>query len=345
MMSCRTSNEIVKNLLMIASLLIVASCAPATVKRSPVADPVTAIVWPGPPQEPRIRYLYSLSEPIDIGIKPGIFKRLVQVLAGKEAQGMLRPYAVAADDKIICVVDPGLRIVHLYMTKRSEYKVIRAAGSENFVSPVGIGLGQDAIYIADSVAGKIFVFDRQGEHKTTISGLMRPTGIALHAESRRLYVADTLGNQIVIFDDQGVRLSAFGSRGTAIGQFNYPTSVALRGDTLFVNDTMNFRIQAFTLGGSPVSHFGEIGDGSGQFALSKGLGVDEQGHVYVADGLSNYIQIFDQEGRFLLSFGGMGGAAGQFMLPTGIHIVGNTIFVADSQNHRVQVFEYVGSGN
>jgi len=326
--------------LLILTLVIAVACAPTRVKE--VDASVAQVVWPDPPQEPRIRYLYSFSEPVDLGIKPGMFARFLQIFAGKEGQGMLRPYAIAADDDMIAVVDPGLKVVHLYMTKLAKYEVISDADGETFVSPVGISLGHDAIYLSDSALGKVFVFDRQGEHQNTITGLMRPTGIAFHPESRRLYVTDTLENQIVVFDDKGVQLNAFGSRGGAAGEFNFPSSLALHRDTLYVNDTMNFRIQAFTLDGSPVSSFGELGDGSGQFAFSKGLGTDMQGHLYVADALSNYIQIFDAEGRFLLSFGGMGGSIGRFRLPAGIYVLKNRIFVADSQNRRVQVFEYIG---
>lgn len=326
---------------MVGFFLLVA-CAPTTMRNAPVIDPNTQVVWPGPPQKARIRYLYSLNEPGDLGIRPGLMKRFVQFLAGKESQAMLRPYAVAVDDEMIAVADPGLRLIHLFMVKESRYEIIRDASGESLESPVGISLTRDAIYVADSAAGKVFVFGRGGEHRMTIPGLERPTGIVFHPSSQQLYVTDTLENKIVAFDEKGERLGEFGSRGLAIGEFNFPTSLAIHGDTLLVNDTLNYRIQAFTLDGVPVSAFGEVGDGSGQFALSKGLGADTQGHVYVADALSNYVQIFDSEGRFLLSFGGMGREAGQFRLPAGVYFFDNTIFVADSQNGRVQVFEFLG---
>ncbi len=328
--------------IIILTLLIAVACTPARLKDADISASEAQAVWPDPPQEARIRYLYSFSEPTDLGIKPRAFSRFLQVFTGKESQRMLRPYSIAADDDMIVIVDPGLKVVHLYMTKRKKYAVISDVDGESFVSPVGISLGHDAIYLTDSALGKVFVFDRQGEHKNTITGLMRPTGIVFHSASRRLYVTDTLENQIVVFDDKGVQLNAFGARGGAVGEFNFPSFLTLHGDILYVNDTMNFRIQAFTLDGSPVASFGKSGDGSGQFALSKGLGADRQGHLYVADSLSNYIQIFDAEGRFLLSFGGMGGNIGQFRLPVGIYILKNRIFVADSQNQRVQVFEYIG---
>jgi len=343
-MDCPTSEKYVARLILIISSLFVVACAPATVKDVRTTDPVVEIVWPTPPQTPRIRFLYSFSEPGDLGIRPGAFKRFVQFFAGEERQGMQRPFAVAADDEMIAIADPGLRVVHLFLLEESKYEVIRDVGDEGFESPVGISLSQDAIYVADSAAGKVYVFDRQGNHSNTITGLTRPTGIAFHAASGRLFVTDTIENEIVVFDGSGTRLDEFGVRGLAVGDFNFPASLALHADTLFVNDTLNFRVQAFTLDGTPVSSFGEIGDGSGQFALSKGLGADAEGHVYVADALSNYVQIFDQDGRFLLSFGGMGEAAGEFMLPAGIYISGNTIYIADSQNQRVQVFEFLGGG-
>jgi len=328
--------------LIILTLVIGVACTPANIRETATSASAEPMVWPDPPQEPRIRHLYSFSEPVDLGIKPGAFARFIQIFAGKESQRMLRPYAIAADDDMIAVVDPGLKVVHLYMTKQAKYEVISDVDGENFMSPIDVSLGPGVIYITDSALGKVFVFNREGEHQSTITGLVRPTGIAFHRESRRLYVTDTVENQIVVFDDQGARLNTFGSRGGAAGDFNFPTSLTLHGDILYVNDTMNFRIQAFTLDGSPVASFGGSGDGSGQFALSKGLGADMQGHLYVADALSNYIQIFDAEGRFLLSFGGMGGDIGQFRLPAGIYVLENRIFVADSQNQRVQVFEYIG---
>ena len=331
--------------LMIYLLLVVLGCTPVTLRQTEDISSTEGFVWPSSPQQARIRYLYSFYEPADLGIRPGMFKRFIQVFTGNEGRRMSRPYAIAVDSDIIAIVDSGLKVVHLYLTKSEEYEVIADVNGESFVSPVGISLGHDVIYLTDSVLGKIFVLNRDGEHLYTISGLQRPTGIAYHAKSRRLYVADTLENRIVVFDDNGLQLDAFGTRGGAEGEFNFPSTLTFFEDILYVNDTMNFRIQAFNLDGTPINSFGELGDGSGQFAHSKGLATDEEGHLYIADALSNYIQIFDSKGRFLLAFGGMGSNRGQFRLPAGIFILGNRIFVTDTQNRRVQVFEYLGGNS
>jgi DNA-binding beta-propeller fold protein YncE len=326
----------------IIALLGLAACAPAPVRDGQNFDPDNPIVWPGPPQKARIRFLYSITEPRDLGISPGLMKRFVQFFAGRTSDAMLRPYAVAADADLIAVADPGLRLVHLFRIKESRYDVIRDAGDESLQSPVGISISTDSIFVADSSAAKVFVFDRNGELKNSIQGPDRPTGIVFHPSSGNLYVTDTLANKVFVFDQRGNLLTEFGTRGIAHGEFNFPTSLALNDDTLLVNDTLNYRIQAFSLDGEPISAFGENGDGSGQFALSKGLATDTEGHIYIADALSNFVQVFDMEGRFLLGFGGMGGEPGQFRLPAGIHSFGNTIYIADSQNGRIQVFEFLG---
>jgi DNA-binding beta-propeller fold protein YncE len=341
-MDCLTSEKNVARLTLIIFALFAGACAPLAVTDDPLSEPQVDHAWPSPPQVPRVRMLRSIAKPEDIGITPGALSRVVEFFTGREREGMVRPYDVAADDDLIVVADPGLRAIHLFLLNESKYEVVSTAGDEPFVSPVGISLSGNAIYVADSTVGKVHILDRQGEHIRTITSLIRPTGIAFHAASGRLYVTDTVENKVVVFDESGTELARFGARGLAPGQFNFPTSVAIHGDTLLVNDTLNYRIQLFTLDGTPLSSFGEIGDASGQFAMSKGVGADAEGHVYVADALSNYIQIFDKEGRFLLSFGGMGGEAGRFRLPAGICIFNNTIYIADSQNRRVQIFEYLG---
>ena len=64
------------------------------------------------------------------------------------------------------------------------------------------------------------------------------------------------------------------------------------------------------------------------------------GHVFVVDALFDAVQIFDRGDTLLLAFGERGSRAGQFWLPGGIFIsTKNEIYVADSYNRRVQVFQ------
>jgi len=46
--------------------------------------------------------------------------------------------------------------------------------------------------------------------------------------------------------------------------------------------------------------------------------------------------------EFVMAWGGKGSGPGQFNDPTGIAIAGNELFVADSRNGRIQVFDFEG---
>lgn len=331
-----------RNGAIIALAVLLVACAPARDRSADLAPPAEPLIWPNPPAEPRIQYLFGFRSPEDLGIRPRFLERLWSAIAGAENLEMVKPYALAAQGSRVAVTDPGLRAVHIYDMAAQDYRRLTGIGEVPLGSPVGVALSFEQTYVADSTLGKVFAFDRDGEFRFTIEGLQRPTGLAFDHASRRLYVADTLAHSIVVFDETGQRLFGFGQRGTGRGEFNYPTHVSIGSGKLHVNDTMNFRVQSFDLEGRPIASFGRHGDGSGDFAQPKGIATDESDHIYVADSLFDRIQIFDSQGEFLLAFGGSGSKAGAFWLPAGMFIEEDRIYVADSYNRRVQVFQFLG---
>jgi uncharacterized protein (TIGR03663 family) len=90
--------------------------------------------------------------------------------------------------------------------------------------------------------------------------------------------------------------------------------------------------------------WGSQGGAPGQFNEPKGLAVDADGNVYVADSRNHRIQMLDANGQFVRQWGGEGNAPGQFNEPWGVAVgpEGN-IYVADTWNHRVQVFDPEGN--
>ena len=75
------------------------------------------------------------------------------------------------------------------------------------------------------------------------------------------------------------------------------------------------------------------------------IAVDGEGHVYVVDAAFETVQILDAKGRLLLFFGQSGEAPGSFAMPGGIFIdARDRVFVADTYNGRVQIFQYQQRG-
>jgi len=114
---------------------------------------------------------------------------------------------------------------------------------------------------------------------------------------------------------------------------------------VYIVDSMNFRIQILNSDGKVISVFGQIGDATGYFSRPKGIATDSFGNIYVVDALFHAVQIFDKNGKFLYYFGRQGRKDGQFWMPTGIFIDDNDyIYVDDSYNSRVQVCQLI-NGN
>ena len=61
----------------------------------------------------------------------------------------------------------------------------------------------------------------------------------------------------------------------------------------------------------------------------------------MVEGAHDLVQVFDRDGRLLYYFGQEGTGFGDFRLPAGLFIDSkDRVFVVDSYNHRVQVFQY-----
>jgi DNA-binding beta-propeller fold protein YncE len=74
------------------------------------------------------------------------------------------------------------------------------------------------------------------------------------------------------------------------------------------------------------------------------LSVGPKGNIYLVDGVNNLIRVVDSEGRWKFSFGQGGTGKGQFHHPLGIDISKDgKVFIADTGNHRVQVFDLKGN--
>ena len=94
-----------------------------------------------------------------------------------------------------------------------------------------------------------------------------------------------------------------GSYGSADGHFYSPSAVAIRGDLMYVCEQNNHRVQKFSVSKrSFISRFGSSGKEDGQFSDPRGICIDPQGKVFVADYNSNRVQVFNEEDSFTYSF-------------------------------------------
>jgi DNA-binding beta-propeller fold protein YncE len=315
---------------------------------STLFDPIKedAIVWPLPPEPARIAYVRSLQKSTDIKTKKGFFKKVAKAVFGERIRRMVKPYGIVVDSKgRVIVVDSAVRKIHIFDIENEKYKTIESTTKFAFTSPIGATVDiSDNIYISDSGADRVLVFNSKGRFQFSIDGLNRPTGLAIDHNDHILYVVNTGSHNVKIYDLKGTYIKTLGGRGSEEGEFNFPTDIFIsKNGDIYISDTLNFRVQKFNNHGRFLMSIGSNGDGTGNMGRPKGVAVDPDGHIYVVDAIFDTVQIFDQQGNFLLNFGETGAGPGMFWLPTGIYIDSNyRVYVADSYNRRLEIFEYLG---
>ena len=297
----------------------------------------------------------SFSLEREVKPKRSFWTRLVDVVAGPpDFRFLVSPYSITTDSRgRIIVTDPGANGVHIFDFVQQKYKFLtrRDKDKDGTLAPQCVAVdARDNIYVTDSQAGKVFVWNADGKYQRAIGSLKggegffkRPTGIAVDSIAQRIYITDTLRNKIFVTDMNGSVLQTFGKLGTADGEFNYPTELRLYRNDLYVVDAMNFRVQVLDRSGAFRYSVGKLGDGAGWMFRPKGIGFDSEGHLYVADAAWGMVQVFNNQGQLLYYFGQKGAGPGEFQLPAGLQIDSTDhVYVVDSYNRRVQVFHYQG---
>ena len=151
---------------------------------------------------------------------------------------------------------------------------------------------QANVYVADRFNNRIQKFDSSGNFLFELTGFHAPVGVAVDLLDN-VYVADTLDNRIVKYNSAGTLLRAWGSAGTAAGQFQSPVRIDIdHSNNVFVSDHNGHRVQKFDSTGAYLLEWGTQGGAAGQFTNPVGVTVASNGNIYVSDWSSNRIQIF-----------------------------------------------------
>jgi len=310
------------------------------------------LVWPLPPDKPRIRFLDVYSNNFDIEPRKKI--SWIDKMVGNEDPNKVeifeKPAGVATDSHGRIII-ASLQLATVFVLDKDHHQVGRIRGDRGITLKTPLGLAVDSkdnIYVSDPSLRMVLKFDRDGNLQATFGndqGMKNPTYMAIDAPRDRLFVVDSHLHQVLVYDLSSLQLiQAVGKRGEKNGEFNYPVGVGVdRSGNFAVTDTGSCSVQLFSPDFKFVRRFGTQGIQPGNFVRPKGVAFDSEGHIYVVDAAFNNFQIFSDKGQVLMFVGSLGTGPGNFNLPNGIFIdPSNRVYVSDQLNGRVQVFQFLG---
>jgi hypothetical protein len=172
---------------------------------------------------------------------------------------------------------------------------------------------------------RLFQFDRNGKFVREIGkdiyGFLFAEQVRIDPQDN-IWVVDQMSNMVIKFDPQGQVALLLGRKaeaidvpvhpapapaaGTVAGAgrqqdvFDRPTDVAwdAAGNIYVADGIGNARVAKFDKNGVFIKSWGSKGTDPGKFGSLRGIAIDTQGEVFVADAANKRIQVFDGDGNF-----------------------------------------------
>ena len=182
-------------------------------------------------------------------------------------------------------------------------------GADRLKRPLGVLVAGDRAYVTDSRRGDVSVYTLDGRKVSTFGkgNLLVPLYIAQHPKTKEFWVSDRRLRSIEVFDQNGKWLRTF--------------------DPKLPKDELP-KIPTGKIQWAPVA-FDFAPDGS----------------LYVTEILNGHRLLeFDPSGKFVKSTGTVGlvekadQAPDAFQFPNNVKVLGNEVWVADSNNRRIKVY-------
>lgn len=211
-------------------------------------------IFKSPPGDTEVRFVQEFGKP---GEELGEFMRPMGVAIGDEPENLRTVYVADTENHRI------QKFTLDWLYEPPIFKIISViewggfgSGPGQFISPHGIAVYRDLVFVADEGNCRIQVFNNFGEYLYEWGEpgegpgqFVSVWGIAVSPDwslNPLVYVTDPLSGRVLVFTIEGEFITQFGRWGTAPGEFRDPFGVAVDYEGfIYVADTGNQRIQKF----------------------------------------------------------------------------------------------------
>jgi len=169
--------------------------------------------------------------------------------------------------------------------------------------------------------------------------IVSPSGVAVDSQDR-VYVFQRQGSPVLVFDRTGHFVESW-HRQNGLPADAHHIHVG-PDDIVYLTDRDSHMVLLYDTQGELLRSLGTRDEAAMQapFNHPADACVAPSGEIYVADGYGNSsVHRFSADGEYISSFGSPGRGPGQFVVPHSIRVSQDgRVYVADRENHRVQVF-------
>ena len=296
----------------------------------------------------------------DVHSRPAAARNAVLSFVYGGRQVLETPQYLTTDSRQRLIIsDPGIPAVHVLDSQGKNSFSILGGKGHRLQSPAGVAVDKDDnIYVADSELGMVLVYDQYGRFLRYIGDFngenmyQGPSGIAIDRNAGHLYLLDSPRHLVFMLDLEGNVLKRIGQtwddnraieltrrNSTGPRMFSDPTEIAVNHDEVVVLDKVGTRVQIMDLQCNLLASF-SVQKASLEASRENGLGLDEQGNIYISYVGTSEVRMYNSAGGLIASFGQGGSRMGEFSAPSGLWVDANDrLYVADTANVRVQLFQ------
>ncbi len=266
---------------------------------------------------------------------------------GNRPEQMFKPQGVSADaNGNIYVADTGNHRLQKFSSEGQLVSFIGGFGweREQFQFPMDLFVYNSLdIFIADFDNNRIERYDKDlnsllsyysNENWNTKYQFEFPTSVcvSLHGD---FFIVDSENDRVIKLNAAFEPQLCFGDYDWGQGVLEQASHVYVsKNDMVYVTDNAAHKLLVYDYYGNYLFDIGAT-----VLASPRGLCVDEHENIFVADSRKHQIFVFDRNGHLLLQLGSRSTRFAGFQEPSDVTVVRDKMYVADTQNHRIQIFE------
>ncbi|MCJ7802753.1 MAG: NHL repeat-containing protein [Candidatus Marinimicrobia bacterium] len=252
----------------------------------------------------------------------------------------------------------------------------RGSGSDEFNYPSGICIANNKIYQVDKQNNRVKIHNLNGNYVSSFgtygsgnTNFSFPEFII--SDGVHLFITDSANHRIKKHDLNGVYVAQFGTRGSGNDQFDYPMAITIYNDLLYIADKQNGRAKVHQKDGTYISEIGGFNFLEGITNINDKIVISDSGNkkvkyytallnflfdanttfsyptsvkeingvLCVTERQDSMIVFLDDLGNKLSEIGSKGSGQDQFFFPYDSFFNNDFLYISDSANHRIKIFD------